>query len=143
MNKYEKIAWFNLVVLSVSVVLYFILFLLLRMKFDFFLSARVATSAFSLIALCALGPLMFKKTGVIIDEQGTVIRQKHGLYKYLLFWAVYISIFIGIWIWTRVYGTIADQVNVLVVFLTVSIFVLFAFILYLYFKRQNESRLVA
>ena len=143
MSRYEKMAWFDLTLLSVSVVLYLILFLILRLKFDFFLSAQVAASAFSVIALSAFGPLMFNKTGVIIDEQGTMIRQKHGLHKYLLFWAAYISIFIGIWIWVKIAGTIADEVSVLLVFFIVSMFVLMAFILFLYFKKQKESRLVA
>ena len=143
MNRYEKVAWFNLVVVTVSVLLYFILFLFLRTKCDFFLSAQVATSAFSVIALCAFGPLIFSKTGVIIDEQGKMIQRKHRLYKYLLFGAVYVSIFFGVWIWTKIAGTISDQVNVLIVFIYVSIFALFAFILYLYLERQKESRLVA
>jgi len=142
MNRYEKVAWFNLAVLSVSIVLYFILFLFLRMKFDFFLSAQIATSAFALIALCAFGPLIFSKTGVIIDEQGTMIQRKHLLYKYLLFGGVYVSIFFGIWIWTKIAGTISDQVNVLIVFIYVSIFALFAFTIYLYLKRQKESKLI-
>ena len=143
MNRYEKIAWFNLIVLSAATVLYIILFLLLRMKFDFFLSAHIATSAFSIIALCAFGPLMFNKSGAIIDERGAVTRQKRGLYKYVLFWAVYISIFFGIWIWTKVAGTIANQVTVLLVFVIVTVVVMFAFILFLYFKRQKESSLTA
>ncbi len=142
MNRYEKIAWFNLIVLSVSVMLYLILFLLLRMKFDFFLSAHVATSAFAVIALCAFGPLMFNKSGAITDERGTVISQKRGLYKYVLFCAVYISIFFGIWIWTRVHGTISDQVKVLIVFMYVSICAFIAFTFYLYLKKQKESKLI-
>jgi len=142
MSRYEKIAWFNLAILSVAVVLYLILFLLLRMKFDVFMSAQIAFSAFAVVALCAFGPIMFKKTGVVIDEKGTMIRQKHGLFKYLLFWAVYISIFIGIWIWTKIIGTIADQVSVFVVFFIVTVVVMLAFILFFYFKRQKESRLV-
>ncbi len=144
MNRYEKIAWFNLVVISVSVVLFLILFLLLRMKFDLFKSAHVATSAFSVVALCAFGPFIFNKTGAIIDERGTIIRQKRGFYKYLLFWAAYISIFIGIWIWIKFigHGTISDQVKVLIVFMYVSICALIVFTLYLYLKKQKESKLI-
>ena len=143
MNRYEKVAWFNLAVFAVSLVLYLILFLLLRTKFDFFRSAHVATSAFSLIALCAFGPLMFKRTGVIIDERGLMTKQKIRLYKYFLFWVVYISIFIGTWIWMKFVNqsAIADQVKVLIVFSYVSILALIAFIFYLYLKRQKESKL--
>ena len=49
MNRYEKIAWFNLAVFTISIVVYLILFLILRTKQDFFLSAQVASSAFALI----------------------------------------------------------------------------------------------
>ena len=142
MNRYEKVAWFNLTVFAVAVVLYLILFLFLRTKFDIFLSAHVATSAFCIIALCAFGPLMFSKTGSIIDERGTIIQQKHGLYKYLLFWGVYISIFIGIWILMKIFGTIADQVKVLIVFMYVSIPAFIVFTFYLYLKKQKESKLI-
>ena len=116
MNRYEKIAWFNLTVCTVSGILYLILFFFMRTKCGFFLSAQVASSAFAIIAVCAFGPLMFNKTGAIIDERGTMIRQKRGFYKYLLFWAAYISIFFGIWIWTKVAGTISDEVNVFLAF---------------------------
>ena len=141
MNRWEKIAWFNLVVFSISVVLYLlILFLLLRTKHDFFLSSYIATAAFALIALSAFGPLIFKKSGVIITEHGSIIRQK---YNYFLFFGIYISISFGIWIWIKITGTIEDQVIFLIVFLFVSIFTLLAFILYLYVKRQKKSGLIA
>ena len=147
MNRYEKVAWFNLAVIAASIVLYFILFLYLRTKYDLFLSAQVAISAFSIIALCAFGPLMFSKrkrdSVVIIDEQGTIIRQKKIWYKYVLLGAVYLSIFFGIWIWTKIAGTISDQVTVLIVFFYVSIFTFIGFTFYWYLKRQKESRLIA
>ncbi|MBN1291668.1 MAG: hypothetical protein JXB48_07490 [Candidatus Latescibacteria bacterium] len=143
MNRCEKIAWFNLAVVSAAAVLYILFFLLLRIKFDFFLSAQVATSVFSLIALSAFGPLIFKQTGVLIDEHGEMIRQKHGLLKYIVFWAVYFSIFLAIWIWKRISGTTADQINLLVVFISATVAFIFAFTLVLYFKRQKESRLTA
>ena len=136
MNRYEKIAWFDLVMLSVAVVLYFMLFLLLSAKFDVFMSARVATSAFAIVAVCAFGPLIFKK------EQGKMSQQRHGLYTYLLFWAAYISIFIGIWIWTKITGTIAHPVTILLVFAISTVIVMSSFLLFLYFKQQKESRLI-
>ena len=142
MNCYEKIAWFDLAVLSVSFVLYLIGFLLLRMKYDFFMSAQIASTAFAVIALCAFGPLMFNKTGLIVDEQGATIRKKQRSYKYLIFWGVYLSIFIGLWVWMKIVGTISDEVKVLLVFTIVSILALMAFTHYLYFQRQKETSLV-
>ena len=71
------------------------------------------------------------------------LKQRHRLYKYILFGGVYVSIFIGILIWMKVFGTISDEVNVLLVFLIVSIVTLLAFTLYLYFKKQKDSSLVA
>jgi len=143
MNRYEKTAWFNLAVFAVSVVLYFILFLLLRTKFDFFRSAHAATSAFCLIVLTSFGPLMFKKTGAIIDEKGSMTKQKRRLNKYVLFWAICLSIFMGIWIWMIFvnHSAIADHVKIVIAFLFVSIPALIAFIFYLYLKEQKESTL--
>ena len=142
MNRCEKIAWFNLIVLSVSLLLFITLFMLMRMKFDFFMSAQIAASAFSIVAICSFGPLMFKKSGAVIDERGATINN-HRLVKYSIFWAVYISILFGIWILNRVFGIIADELNLFVIFLIVSFFVLFGFIVLLYFKRQKESDLVS
>lgn len=143
MNRCEKIAWFDLAVLSAAVVLYALFFLLLRTKLDFFLSAQIAASAFSVIALSAFGPLIFKQTGVLIDEHGEMIRQKHKLVKYIGFWLVYFSIFLAIWILTKIFGTPDDQVNVLVVFIVATVAFILVFTLVMYFKRQKESRLAA
>ena len=143
MSRCEKIAWFNMAVLSVAVLLYALLFLLLKSKLGVSLSAHVAASAFSIIALSAFGPLMFKQTGVLIDEHGKMIRQKHKLVKYIGFWVVYFSIFLAIWILTKIFGTPADQVNVLVAFIGTTVALILAFTLVVYFKLQKESRLVA
>ncbi len=142
MNRYEKIAWFNLVVCAVSIVLYCILFLLLRMKFDVFMSAKVATAAFAVVAITAFGPLVFHRTGAIIDERGAVIWYKRK-YAYLLFLGVYLSIFIGIWVGVKFVGngSLSHQVTVLIVFAYVTIVGLIAVTSYLYWKKQKESRL--
>ena len=145
MNRCEKIAWFNLAVLSVSTVLYIVLFLLLRMKFDLFLSAQIATSAFALVAVTAFGPVIFKNTGTLIDEQGAIIRPGYRLLWYLLFWAAYFSISIVVWVLIKFVGhaSISDQAGLLVVFLYITFSVMMVFILYLYFARQKESKLRA
>ena len=54
MSRYEKIAWFNLALFTVSVIVYFILFLILRMNHDIYLSAQAATSAFDLLGFLLL-----------------------------------------------------------------------------------------
>lgn len=149
MNRYEKIAWFNLAVFAVSVVLYFTLFFFLRTKYDFFLSAQVATSAFALIAICAFSPLMFnrkrREPAVINGERDTMTRRKIRWRRYLFFWGAYVIVFIVTWLWVKYvrHGTISDEVNVLLIFFTVGMCGMLAFILYLYLKRQKESSLVA
>ena len=143
MNRCEKIAWFNLAVLSVSVALFITLFLLMRMIFDVFMSAQIASSAFSIVAVCSFGPLMFKKTGAVIDDRGVTISQQHDLYKSIMFLVLYISILFGIWVLNRVFGFVADELNLFVIYFIVSIFVLFGYIIFLYFKRQKESVLVS
>ena len=143
MNRCEKIAWFNLAVLAVSCVLYLLLFLFLKTKYGFPLNAQVASSAFSIVALCAFGPFIFKNRS-IQEKPGSIARPKHGLNKFILFWGVYTGIFISIWVWIRYvgHGTLSDQLNVLIVFIYVSTFVLFAFILKLSLKKQKESGLI-
>ena len=148
MNRYKKIAWFTLVVFAVSVVLYLILFLLLRTKFDFFMSAQIAASAFAIMALCAFGPLMFKKkerdSRVINAEQYSMTRLKTRWYRYVIFWVAYVIFFIGIWLWVKymMHGALSDQVKVLIVFFYVGMICMLAFIFYLYLKKQKESKFI-
>lgn len=149
MNRYEKVAWFTLAVFIVSVIVYFIMFFSLRTKLGISISIRVSSSAFALMALSAFGPLMFKKmeraSGEINAEREKMTRRKTGWYRYVVFWAADFIIFIGIWLWVKyvMHGAISDQVIVLLVFSFFTIFAFLAFILYLYLKRQKESRLIA
>jgi len=148
MNRHEKIAWFNLAVFAVSVVLYLTLFFFMRTKYDFILSAQVATSAFAIIALCAFGPLIFNKkkidSEIISDKRDTETKRKTKWYRYVIFWSAYVIVFIGTWLWVKYvrHGTISDEIKVLIIFTYVGAFSMLAFILYLYLKRQKESSLV-
>ncbi|MFC1514114.1 hypothetical protein ACFL5P_03790, partial [candidate division KSB1 bacterium] len=148
MNRYEKIAWFNLAVAGVSLVLYFILFIFLQTKMDLFRSAQTAASAFALVAVCAFGPLMFKRDlrdpSGIKNKKDSKSRRNIRWFRYLLFWAAYIILFFGIWVWVKFvrHGTISDELNVLLIFFIVGMCGMLAFILYLYLKRQKESDLV-
>ena len=149
MNRYEKVAWFNLTVLAVSFILYFILFMFLKARYSLFISAQIAASAFALIALCAFGPLMFNRkrrdSGVINDELDTMSRRKTRWHRYIFFWGAYVSVFIGIWLWVKYvrHGTISDEIKFFIIFTFASAFSLFAFIVYLYLKKWKESSLIA
>jgi hypothetical protein len=144
MSTYEKVAWFNLAVFAVAVAAYLGLFFLLSRDHDANLSAQVAASAFAIMALCAFGPLIFNKSRgyspVGHDMGNGPHRRKH---RYLMYWTVYLVVFIGIWLWVKFvkHGTLSDQVDVLVMFVYVTMAAFIAFLLYLYLKKQNESLL--
>ena len=148
MSRYEKIAWFNLAVITVSVILFFILFLLLRTKQDIFLSAHVATSAFGLIALFAFGPMIFRykrsDSGMTGNDRETMPLKKTGWSRYRVFWVAYVIVFIGIWLWVKYikHGTIDDEVGVLVKFFTVGVLCIVVFVFHQYLKKNKYSGLI-
>ncbi|MFC1693134.1 hypothetical protein ACFL1R_06485 [Candidatus Latescibacterota bacterium] len=102
MNRYEKIAWFNLAMFGLSVVVYFILFLFVLAKFDLYLRAIVSCAAFGLCGFAALGYGLFPnkqvKSALTTDEQEIIIRRKSDSKKRKAFWVVYIFVFLGTWI---------------------------------------------
>jgi hypothetical protein len=120
MNKHEKVAWFNLAIIILSTILFFIIFSLMKTKADYSISLQVASSAFALIAITAFGPLFFGKTGVIIDERGTVIKNKNRVYKFILFGGVLVSILFGIWIWMKFSGIKINQFSVFIMFFLIE-----------------------
>ncbi len=148
MSRYEKIAWFNLAVFTVSVIVYFILFLYLRTKIDIFLSAQFATPAFGLIALFAIGPMIFRYKssdyGMADNDRKTTPQQKTGGYRYRVFWVAYVIVFIGIWLWVKytLHGAIEDQMDVLVMFFSVGVLGMVVFVFHQHLKKQAESGLI-
>ena len=102
MNRYEKIAWFNLSLFGLSVVVYLILFLFVLAKFDFYLRAIVSCTAFGLCGFAALGPALFTnkqlKSALTSDEQEITIVQISDSKKRKLFWLIYLFVFLGTWI---------------------------------------------
>ena len=149
MNRYEKVAWFNLAVFAVSFILYFVLFMFLKARYSLFISAQVPASAFALIGICAFGPLIFKRkrkdSAATNDDRDTMSRRKIRWQRYVFFWGAYVIAFIGIWLWVKYvrHGTISDEIKVLIIFTCASVFSLFAFIVYLYLKKRKESSLIA
>jgi len=102
MNRYEKIAWFNLLIIGLSAVVYLILFLFVLAKFDLYLRAIVSCAAFGLCGFAALGYGLFPnkqvKSTLTTDEQEIIIQRKSDSKKRKAFGVVYILVFLGTWI---------------------------------------------
>ena len=120
MNRHEKIAWFNLVLFSVSVLLYGALFFFLRTRYPLDISLRVSFAAFALCGIMAFGPMIFKsrpgKDCAVIDERDVsetllyepglderdlFIQRRARLHGFGAFWGVFGLLLMGTWMWKR------------------------------------------
>ena len=125
MNRYEKIAWFNLALFGLSVVVYFILFLFVLAKFDLYLRAKVSCAAFGLCGFAALGPGLFPnkqvKSALTTDEQEIIILRRSDSKKRKVFWAVYLFVFLCTWIC----GNYLEEGSIIIkiVFIPILIFI--------------------
>ncbi len=89
MNATQKHAWFNLVVVAVTVV---VLLALLRP-----FGAR-ALGAFGLLGLLGLGPGFFRRRRgeVVIDERDRAIVRRAGLIAYGVFWVAFVVVCVSL-----------------------------------------------
>jgi hypothetical protein len=83
MTAVQKFAWFNLAVITLSIVAVLILLPFL---------GRGAIGGFGLLGLIGFGPLFFrKKPGqVVTDERDQVIQRRSWVLAYSLFWVVFV-----------------------------------------------------
>ncbi len=136
MNRYEKIAWFNLAVTIVTITIYVVLFALLFERFGPARASRVALSSFSLLAIIAFAPMIFKTTNrgdmVLIDDQGTIIRYP---YRRFLIAGILFSIIYAFVLFLLV---IMKKLNTRSLMLSLSAFWIIAFILLFMYGRQKK-----
>ena len=101
MNRYEKIAWFNLAVISASILLFFAIFYSTRASYSLNVSLKISFAAFGLAGFIGLGQALFKKTpggqdsdinddidghdtlryDAELDERDILIRRRAALYE--------------------------------------------------------------
>ena len=121
MNRYEKIAWFNLAVISVSIVLYFALFFSLRTSYPLNVSLKISFAAFALMGFIGLGPTLFKKKrggqgntinddsdgqGTLrydeeFDERDRLIQRRAQLHGFKVFWVILVVSVMIAWVFLR------------------------------------------
>lgn len=93
MNRLQRIAWFNLIViliaLSLSAITIGVFYFVVGMPI------RRALGGFGLIGICgltALSPILYKKEPgrVEFDERDLLIRRRASLGAYTIFWALFV-----------------------------------------------------
>lgn len=83
MSAAQKHAWFNLAVITVSLVVVGSLYPVFGWK---------ANGAIGLCGLLGLGPFFYRKRKgeVVLDERGVLIQQRSALLEYSVFWVVFV-----------------------------------------------------
>ena len=93
MTRYEKHAWFNLIVLAVTLVAFFCLGGASGM--------RSASAAFGLLGLWGFGPLFFlikrRPSEVITDERDEIIKKTASQQAFGVFWLFFVGACMSIW----------------------------------------------
>lgn len=145
MGLYEKVAWFNLVVLAIGTTFYIIILKSVIAALNFHISFIFFISIAFLMILCNFGWIIyyekennFEKS---IDNQNTKGKRKPRLDLHLLYWGAFIGIIIGTWFWVsfEVNNTISDTIHVLLLFLAIGLAFIYTVIFHIYKKRKGES----
>ena len=138
MNRHEKIAWFNLAIITVSVLLYCTLFYTSRTSLPFTISLKFSFAAFALIGFIGLGPALFKKRSgeertfidvpdgsetllydAELDERDMLIQRRAQMHGFSAFWIVFVVIAMVAWVYLRFIRTAGTGAGT--VFITVDI----------------------
>ncbi len=122
MNRHEKIAWFNLAVISVSILLFIVFFFLARESFPVGQSLKISFSAFAVCGLLGLSQTLFRKEdGAVsgarmfdpdLDERDIRIYQRAALHAFAVFWVVFVFLAEGVWIYFRFFKKVGGTVIV-------------------------------
>jgi len=108
MNRHEKIAWFNLAVITVSVLLCFGMFFHTRVTHPLDVSIKTSFAAFAVFAFLGLGPVIFKKKAesddtdtVFGDERDILIQRRAQSFGFQAFWLILVFGVMLAWIYLR------------------------------------------
>ena len=117
MNRYEKIAWFNLVVLAVSILLFLAIFYSTRASYPLNISLKISFSAFALLGFIGLGQALFKKMPGLqnntvndgisrlysaeFDERDMLIQRRAHQHGFSAFWLILVFSVMIAWVFLR------------------------------------------
>lgn len=112
MNRMQKIAWFNLIAVSLALGLSVVVFSI--GYFIFWVPARQAAAGFGfigIIGLCGLSPVLFRKdkSKVQFDERDTAIQRKAVGFAYAIFWVLFVAATMIPWFIIGPNGTITTN----------------------------------
>ena len=91
MNRYQKLAWFNLIVITATIIITTI-----AVTIEFHMRGYSTTGLYfvALLVLLKLKPFLFKKpesrSGVLSDERDSFIVKRAVSFAYTTFWIVFI-----------------------------------------------------
>ncbi|MFC1490577.1 hypothetical protein ACFL6K_05145 [Candidatus Latescibacterota bacterium] len=117
MNRFEKIAWYNLVVVLASTLLFLAVFFSIRSSFPLNISLKISFSAFGLLGFLGLWPTLFKKMpgidnyainngisnlyGAEFDERDMLIGRRAFSHGFGAFWLVLVFSVMITWVFLR------------------------------------------
>jgi uncharacterized membrane protein len=91
MNRYQKIAWFNLVIITATII---ITTTAIAIEIHMRGYSTIGPWFIGILALLRFTPFMFKKTesrnGVVCDERDSFIRKRALSFTYTTFWIVFV-----------------------------------------------------
>lgn len=116
MNRFEKIAWYNLAVLGISMLVFCGMYLYVRETRPFGISVVVSSSAFGLLGFLGIGPGLFGGKGAgygktfsfhapDMDERDQLIQRRAAMHGFVAVWEVICLAIMGGWVyWVFVRG---------------------------------------
>jgi hypothetical protein len=111
MGRHEKIAWYNLAVTGTSVLIFLILFFVMKDRRSLESSFEVSSSAFAVLAFLAFGQTLFRQEAAgkgpsgfhdpELDERDIQIYRRAGLHAFSAFWVLFVLTIMGFWMYYR------------------------------------------
>ncbi len=120
MSRQERLAWFNLGVLFLTLLGFVVAIP--------FLGVKAATGAFGLVGLWGIGPFLYRRKdrqgNVIADERDYSIQSKAVIIGYAIFWIAFVSGNMIVWAAYREKGSIPADILPIFVLAGFAVFVL-------------------
>ena len=120
MSPLQKQAWFNLVVVTLSIIAFLLLLSLTAL--------RPALAAFALMGLLGQGHRFYRRRPgdieVVLDERDRLFHAKASVLAYKVFWLVWVGGSMGFWFAHRESGSVSVDVLPLTVLGGLVVFVL-------------------